>query len=169
MGQWAIGIDVVEIQRFREKPFSKYNRFYTRIYNEYEIQYCLDYADPYPHFTGIFAAKEAVFKAVNKFVPIIISQISIQHDRKGRPVIWPVKMSTMSKILGNPWLNTNQNLEVQVSISHSGEIALAWAVVFYKSLGYDLLESWNDIMAEFQQVVNNEFKHQHFPSSRGIT
>ncbi|MFX0183984.1 MAG: holo-ACP synthase [Candidatus Hodarchaeota archaeon] len=169
MSQWAIGIDFVEIQRFREKPYSKYVRFYTRIYNEYEIQYCLDYADPYPHFSGIFAAKEAVFKAANKFVPINISQISIQHDEKGRPIIWPIQTSTMSKTLGNPWFNNNQNLEVQVSISHSGELALAWAVVFYKSLGHDLLESWNDIMAEFQQVVNNEFKYQHSPSSRGIT
>ncbi|MFX0207561.1 MAG: holo-ACP synthase [Candidatus Hodarchaeota archaeon] len=169
MVQWEIGVDIVEIQRFREKSFSDYKYFYERIFNEYEIQYCLGYSDPYPHFSGIFAAKEAVFKAVNKFIRINISQISIQHDKIGRPVIWPINMSVMSKPFENTWLNTNQNLEARVSITHSGEIALAWALVLSKSLKHDLLESMNDILAEIQQVVNNEFKRQYFPSSRGIT
>ncbi|MFX0170635.1 MAG: holo-ACP synthase [Candidatus Hodarchaeota archaeon] len=169
MIQWEIGIDIAEIQRFRKKSFSSHRHFYKRVFNDYEIQYCLDYADPYPHFSGIFAAKEAVFKAVNKFIKINISQISIQHDTKGRPVIWPVRMSGMSKPFGNKWLNSNRNLEARVSITHSGEIALAWALVFSKSLEHDLLESTNDILAEIQQVVNNEFKSQYFASSRGIT
>jgi phosphopantetheine--protein transferase-like protein len=169
MVQWEIGIDIVEIQRFREKSFIDHRYFYKRIFHEYEIQYCLGYADPYPHFSGIFAAKEAVFKAANNFININISQIAIQHDKKGRPVIWPVRMSVMSKPLGNLWLNSNRNLEARVSITHSGKIALAWALVLSKSLEHDLLESTNDILAEIQQVVNNEFKRQYFPSSRGIT
>ncbi|MFX0052115.1 MAG: holo-ACP synthase [Candidatus Hodarchaeota archaeon] len=169
MVQWEIGIDIVEIQRFREKSYLDHEHFYKRVFNEYEIQYCLGYADPYPHFSGIFAAKEAVFKAVNKFIRINISQISIQHDRIGRPVIWPVRMSVMPKPLGNGWLNANRNLEVHVSITHSGDIALAWALVLSKSLEPDLIESMNDFLAEIQHVVNNEFKRQYFPSSRGIT
>ena len=80
LSHWSIGIDITEIQRFRAYPPSEHSRFYERVFDEYEFKYCTDHSDPYPHFAGIFAAKEAVFKAINKLKPLLLSQISIHHD-----------------------------------------------------------------------------------------
>ena len=156
MTHWFIGIDVVEIQRFRAFPPSKHPRFYSRVFTEYEFQYCFNYSDPFPHFAGIFAAKEAIFKATNKLLPLSLPQISILHDKRGRPVVWPEKNKILPQI-GNKWLNNNQNLEVQVSISHSSNLALAWALTFSKTMQNNLLEGLDKIKAELQREINNEF------------
>ncbi|UCE32398.1 MAG: 4'-phosphopantetheinyl transferase superfamily protein, partial [Burkholderiales bacterium] len=54
---------------------------------------------------GIFAAKEAIFKAVNKLLPIKLTQIAIQHDENGKPVVWP-EDDMISPPIGNKWLGT---------------------------------------------------------------
>lgn len=160
MTHWFIGIDIVEIQRFRVFPPLKHPRFYARVFSEYEFQYCIDFSDPYPHFAGIFAAKEAIFKAVNNLLPVKLSQISIQHDENGRPVVWPENYAIFPPI-GNKWLNNKNNLAVQVSIAHSSELALAWAVIFSQSSGYDLLEDLGKFEAELKREVSDELlKHR---------
>ncbi|MHA2243746.1 MAG: holo-ACP synthase [Candidatus Hodarchaeales archaeon] len=160
MTHWFLGIDIVEIQRFRAFPPLKHPRFYARVFSEYEFQYCFDFSDPSPHFAGIFAAKEAIFKAVNNLLPVMLSQIFIQHDKNGRPVVWPEK-DVIFPPIGNKWLNNNDNFEVQVSIAHSSELALAWAVIFSKSSEYDLLEDLSKFEAELKREVGDEFlKHR---------
>ena len=37
----GIGVDIVEINRFQEKPFEKNENFYKKIFSESEIKYCL--------------------------------------------------------------------------------------------------------------------------------
>ena len=59
----GIGIDIEEISRFRELPYEERKEFYTTIFTEQEIRYCLEKRDPYPHFAVRFCAKEAFFKA----------------------------------------------------------------------------------------------------------
>nr|MDO8099532.1 4'-phosphopantetheinyl transferase superfamily protein [Candidatus Njordarchaeota archaeon] len=131
MGGWSIGMDIIEVRRFRQHPQSKYPHFYARVFNEAEQEYCLRYGDPYPHFSGIFAAKEAVFKAINKVVPVKLSQITIEHDNKGEPA---AKIDTPMTVI-DP-----KNLEIKISISHTNTLALAWAFVLYKSLSSELAE-----------------------------
>ncbi|UCG90658.1 MAG: holo-ACP synthase [Candidatus Heimdallarchaeota archaeon] len=155
MKNWFIGIDIIEIQRFRAFPPSKHPRFYAHVFSEYEFQYCSGFSDPYPHLAGIFAAKEAIFKAVNKLLPIKLTQITIQHDENGKPVVWP-EDDMISPPIGNKWLNNNHNLEVQVSIAHSSELAIAWALVFSISSDYDLLEELNEFEVELEQEVYDE-------------
>jgi len=61
-----IGIDVIEINRFREKSFFENQSFYEKIFTKSEIAYCKKFNDPYPHFAGKFALKEAVQKSIHK-------------------------------------------------------------------------------------------------------
>lgn len=59
------GIDIVNIQRFRELPYHTNQKFYKKIFTDLEIQYCLKFEDPYSHFAGKFVLKEALIKSIN--------------------------------------------------------------------------------------------------------
>lgn len=64
--QKQIGIDIVDIERFRKKTIEKNKSFYNKIFTDLEIKYCQKFSDPYPHFAGKFALKEAVQKAIQE-------------------------------------------------------------------------------------------------------
>jgi len=166
MVHFSIGIDAVEIRRFRALPPSEHPRFYERAFSESEFQYCLDYANAYPHFAGIFAAKEAIFKAVNNLLPLHLSQISIQHEKNGRPVV-RLGRYIRSQPTDNKWSIQNQNLDIQVSITHARDMALAWALAFSKLSEHDLSGKWNEISTETGQVVLDEFlKNRRIPATK---
>jgi holo-[acyl-carrier protein] synthase len=163
-GSWFVGIDLVDIQRFRAYPPTDHPRFYERIFNEHEYRYCLDHADPYPHFAGIFAAKEAVFKAVNKLLPLFLSQISIHHNSKQRPLV-----TINEKVTGqrNDSKRITGNFEIQVSITHTNKLALAWALAFDKTANCKLLDQWSDNRTKVGQVVLDElFKTKSAPTTK---
>ena len=50
-----IGIDIVSVNRFRNKIFSKNITFYNKIFSQSEIEYCNKFKSPYEHFAGKFA------------------------------------------------------------------------------------------------------------------
>ena len=62
----GIGIDIVEIKRFQEKPFETNENFYKKIFYDSEIEYCLKQSNPYQSFAAKFAIKESVIKSINK-------------------------------------------------------------------------------------------------------
>lgn len=67
----GIGIDIVDVNQFREKEYSENIEFYQKIFSPNEIQYCLKFNDPYPHFAGKFALKEAVIKSISEDVQLL--------------------------------------------------------------------------------------------------
>ena len=73
-----IGIDVIEINRFREKSFFENQSFYEKIFTKSEIDYCKRFSDPYPHFAGKFALKEAVQKSIHK--DLVFNKIETFHS-----------------------------------------------------------------------------------------
>ena len=156
LSHWSIGIDMTDIRRFRAYTQLEHPRFYHRVFDEYEINYCNNFSDPYPHFAGIFAAKEAVFKAVIKFIPFYLSHIFIHHDEKGRPIVCLEKNEIIPQIR-DIWLKKAENLEAQVSITHSSNLALAWALVFVNTSRNDILEGLNKFKAELQREIGNEY------------
>ena len=108
-----VGIDVIEIERFRNKPLNNENTsFYHSIFTESELSYCTKYSDPYPHLAGIFAAKESILKCLTR--PIKMIKIEISHDRDGKP-----------HIAAHTKINATQT---SISITHTREIAIAIAV-----------------------------------------
>ena len=79
-----VGIDIININRFRNMPFAKKISFYKKIFHENEINYCLKFKDPYTHFAGKFAIKESVIKSTNtkeNFLKIITD-----HQNK-KPIV----------------------------------------------------------------------------------
>lgn len=110
---YMIGIDIIEITRFKKikkRDFQYWRKFFTKK----EWDFCFLQPKPSQHLAGIFAAKEAVIKALdNKFLGRF-DLIEIVHDRKGRP-----KINLMDKTPKN----------VNISISHDKSVAIAIAFI----------------------------------------
>ena len=73
--KFGIGIDVVSNKRFKKLPYSKNERFYKKIFQQSEIDYCLKFKNSAEHFAGKFAIKEAVIKSIKEkieFLDILI-------------------------------------------------------------------------------------------------
>jgi len=67
-----------------ESNITKNQVFTKRFFLPSEINYCLKYKNPYPHFAGKFALKEAVKKAISKKISML--DIETTHIRN-KPVI----------------------------------------------------------------------------------
>ena len=108
-----IGIDIVEISRFREILRQKNQKFLEATFSVYEREYCLSHKDAAPHFAGIFAAKEAVRKATGDLLyPLALTEV--RHAKSGKPELW---------------VSGKRTHAVLVSISHSKNTACAMAVM----------------------------------------
>ncbi|RJS89959.1 holo-[acyl-carrier-protein] synthase [Candidatus Bathyarchaeota archaeon] len=128
---WDVGVDIVEIDRFRRIIQSGNRRFYERIFTPREIEYCLSFKDPSRHFASTFAGKEAVYKALNKYLDVKLSEIEILRDDNGAPQV-------RLKIDGDDFKNRGISpLEVKLSLSHSSSYAIAFAVVRSGGLSAD--------------------------------
>ena len=108
------GIDIVEVKRFRKVPFKKNHNFYMKNFDSKEIEYCLKFKDPYPHFAGKFAAKESFQKAIRKSVPMI--EIHTKHGSLGEPILNCNKVKCK---------------KIEISISHEKHYAIATSLVFW--------------------------------------
>lgn len=104
--KFRIGIDIVNVNRFESKSYSENKEFYKKIFNPDEIKYCLQFKNPYPHFAGKFALKEAVTKALQKNIDFL--EIDTFHKNQVPQV--SVK---------------NQNYASLASISHENNTAVA--------------------------------------------
>ena len=78
--KFGIGIDVIEVNRFSSKKFSINEDFYKKIFTDSEIDYCTKFKEPYTHFAGKFALKEAVIKAIKKKIDLL--DIETFHKNK---------------------------------------------------------------------------------------
>ncbi len=74
----GIGIDVVDVRRFENMPYSLKLQFYKKIFLPSEIEYCLKYKNPYEHFAGKFAIKEAVKKSICENISLL--KIKTSHS-----------------------------------------------------------------------------------------
>tara|TARA_B110000438_G_C15800844_1_gene645087 strand:+ start:572 stop:931 length:360 start_codon:yes stop_codon:yes gene_type:complete len=101
-----VGIDLVDINRFKDIPFDKNKSFYRKNFSENEIDYCLKFDEPYKHFAGKFAAKEAAKKTLD--IKLKMLDIKIEYTNAKPKLIIP-----------------HNNYEFEVSISHDGNYAIA--------------------------------------------
>tara|TARA_B110000014_G_scaffold246455_1_gene219185 strand:+ start:1667 stop:2011 length:345 start_codon:yes stop_codon:yes gene_type:complete len=67
----GIGIDIIDINRFSEKPYSKNKLFYEKIFHQSEIDYCLNHKNSSQSFAAKFAIKESVIKSLNKQIEFL--------------------------------------------------------------------------------------------------
>ena len=86
------GIDIIEIDRIKECIEPLNEKFKERVYTEKEIIYSESKNNQkYQHYAVRFATKEAVFKAISKFLDdkfeISWKDIEITNDETGRPKV----------------------------------------------------------------------------------
>ena len=104
----GIGIDITYISDFKKISYEKKPGLYEKIFQPSEINYCLKYKEPSPHFAGKFALKEAVKKSINE--KIYISKIETSH-KQSKPTI--------------NLLDSEKNYMFRASISHEKDYAIA--------------------------------------------
>jgi len=80
----GIGIDITYILDFEKNSYGKKPGLYENIFQSSEINYCLKYKDPNPHFAGKFALKEAVKKSIKEKIHIL--KIETLHEQS-KPII----------------------------------------------------------------------------------
>lgn len=69
--KFGIGVDIIEVNRFKEKPYKTNQNFYKKIFRDSEIKYCLNKKDPSQSFAVKFAIKESVIKSINKQIDFL--------------------------------------------------------------------------------------------------
>ena len=113
--QIGIGIDIVDVEKFKKIKFKKKPKFYKKIFLPSEIMYCLKYKNPYERFAGKFAIKEATIKAIKENIGLL--DIETNH----------IKSKPNVKILKN-----KEKYQFQVSVTHDKKIAVAVVISFEK-------------------------------------
>ncbi len=114
-----IGTDIVDVSRIRDLIDIHPERFLKRTFTEPEQSYCVGKSDPAVHYSGRFAAKEAIKKALMTSGitdPISWVDLEIVSDHNGAPIV-------------NLHGNLFSNLDCKVSISHTLDTAIATAVI----------------------------------------
>ena len=116
MSNYFPGVDIVDVTRIKKSIENYKEKFLDKIFSKDEQSYCFSKSNPYIHFSGKFAAKEAVIKSVlssGKIKKISLSNISILNDNNGAPKV---------KIKNLP------EADIKISISHTERQAIAFAV-----------------------------------------
>jgi len=85
----GIGTDITECLRIARMIERHGDLFLSRVYTSREIQYCTNRKQTTEHFTGRWAAKEAVLKAIGTGWRRGISwrDMEILNDRSGKPTL----------------------------------------------------------------------------------
>lgn len=116
----GIGNDIIEVDRIRKVLQRHPDRFLKRIFTPFEQAYCFQYKDPALHFSGRFAAKEAISKALgtgfNEGVTWL--DIEIRNNFKGKPEVH----------FSNLILERFDHPKILLSISHCQTFATAVAL-----------------------------------------
>ena len=112
-----VGIDLVEISRFKDKLNN--NSFISSIFNPQEIEYISKH-NSLDTIAGLFAAKEAMLKALKKGINnYSLKDIEIIHDDNNAPSI----------LLHNSLKNDFDIKHISLSISHDGNYATAIVLI----------------------------------------
>ncbi len=115
-----IGTDIVNVKRIAKMDIKD---FCKKVFTEDEANYIISKKNPVYTAAGIFAAKEAVVKALGTgFVSdVTYKDIEICHNTQGMPfVLLKNKAKAILLDLGE---------EMHISISHDGNYAIAFAMI----------------------------------------
>lgn len=117
----GIGTDIIEIERI-EKVINRTSSFIEKSFTNNEIEYFKSKGLKGNVIAGNFAAKEAISKAIGTgFRGFGLKDIEVLRDELGKPI---VKLS--DKVYE---LLDVKEFNIYISISHSKENAIAYAVM----------------------------------------
>ena len=106
--KFGIGIDISNIENFKNKPFKNNKTFYEKLFSNEEILYCTKFKNSAEKFAGKFALKEALIKSIDK--NIHLSQIETSH-LNSKPIVRIVK--------------NEESYRFFASVTHENEFAIA--------------------------------------------
>ncbi len=123
----GIGVDIVEIPRIRRAIQRWGGRFINRVFLPGEQAYCAKKAQPWIHYAGRFALKEAVAKALGTGIGVgaTLDWLDIEvaaKPGKGAPLI---RFSKEAK----RHLSDRGAGDALASVSHARDYAIAQAVL----------------------------------------
>ena len=79
----GVGIDIIEVDRFKKKKYEKNKIFYKKIFVCSEINYCLKFKNSAERFAAKFAIKEAVIKSISEKIHFIDIEIIYKNAKPG--------------------------------------------------------------------------------------
>lgn len=121
----SCGTDIIEVERIKNDIENIGEKFLKRVFTDVEIKYCESKKmQKYQHYAGRFAAKEAAFKAISRFLndkySVCWKDFEVVNDKQGRPQI---------NLLN---VNLEQIESIDISISHCNLYAIANVTILYK-------------------------------------
>jgi holo-[acyl-carrier protein] synthase len=120
----GLGTDLIETERVHESMNRFGDRFLERIFTVGEIAYCTRKKNAAESFAARFAAKEAAAKALGTGISRGVSwkEFEVKREGSGRPTLHlSGRAAELAAAMGVR--------RVQVSLTHSRELAMAVVVV----------------------------------------
>jgi len=131
-----LGTDIVDIGRIRKKISNNNIKFLNRIFTQLEMDYCNSKQNPSIHFSGRFAAKEAIKKALfsseilSEKSPVLpLKDIEVLPSPAGSPVVFISGIRCSNQKVAGDKRGISKDFNVEISISHTNNIATATAVL----------------------------------------
>lgn len=117
----GIGVDVLRYERIKEEILDPDDAFVRRIFTAKEIEDASRREDRQQYFTGLYAAKEAVFKALRlQADEVEFSEIEVSRNAYGAPEV---------SFLGKMRRYADENgIQMSLSLSYESDFATAFAV-----------------------------------------
>ena len=116
-----VGVDLIEIARIR-RALDRYPSFRDRCFTDAERAYCESRPNPPQHYAARFAGKEAVGKALGFGVARAFAWRDVEISGRPKPA---VQLSGRVAL----WAQRNGGGSIDLSMTHSRELAAAVAVV----------------------------------------
>ena len=117
MSELYIGTDIVDVQRIKASIDNYSARFLNKVFSQEEQEYCNSKSNPEIHYSGRFAAKEAIIKAIKSsgFDQVLsLKDIKVINHSDGSPFVE---------------LEFDYKGNLKVSISHTQTHAVAFAIL----------------------------------------
>jgi holo-[acyl-carrier protein] synthase len=119
----GIGTDIIECPRIGKMVENHGELFLRRVYTDREIRFCQSRKHAIEHFAGLWAAKEAILKALDSSWRQGVSwtDIEVRHGQGGQPrvlVAGEAKAMAIRRGIG----------DILISISHCRTYATAYAL-----------------------------------------
>ena len=111
-----VGVDIIAINRIDSILNSKrQDRFLDKIFSDKEIAESEKKTNKSQYFSGRFAAKEAIKKALSSYDETDDSSFK--------------SIEILSSSSGKPYVASKSNQDINISISHDGNYAVAFCVI----------------------------------------
>ena len=117
MTEIYIGTDIIDVERIKTSIDNYSSKFVNKVFSLEEQDYCNSKTNPEIHYSGRFAAKEAIIKAIKSSgfeQAFSLKNIKIINHSDGSPYVK---------------LDFKYKGDIKVSISHTQTHAVAFAIL----------------------------------------